>query len=233
MDGVEGIEVRDRVARFLTYEDYLDSQVSDADATYLSDQSTARALVELGYRGSGDTLTREAFEARKKSDAEKHLHREIAPKPLANMGRDLTGKPLLQALAAREELVRNGKLTCIIFLRDINARGQEVSGYIDYAHRLKTDAWEHIFSGAVRLTPRPSDLSFYNWETSNSTSNSTPNFAVIIEGPAGILFKSKRDRKVINVDPRANPGDNTTRTEVRTPEYAQAVIWDHFMRRKS
>ena len=53
-----------------------------------------------------------------------------------------TGKPverctLLSALAEREEANRNGKMTTIIFIRDRNQRGQEVSGYIDYAHRLK------------------------------------------------------------------------------------------------
>ena len=31
--------------------------------------------------------------------------------------------------------MRNGKLTTIIFIRDKNAKGQEVSGYIDYGHR--------------------------------------------------------------------------------------------------
>jgi hypothetical protein len=44
--------------------------------------------------------------------------------------------------------------------------------------------------------------------------------------------RPQRDRKVINVDPRANPGDNTTRTEVRTSECLQAVIFDHFTKRQ-
>ena len=80
-------------------------------------------------------LSKDEFEARKKADRENHLHKDAAPKPLASMGRDLTGHTLLQALAAREELVRNGKLTVILFIRDVNARGQEISGYIDYLHR--------------------------------------------------------------------------------------------------
>ena len=45
---------------------------------------------------------------------------------------------VLKALAEREENVRNGRLTTIIFIRDRNARGQEISGYIDYAHRYST-----------------------------------------------------------------------------------------------
>lgn len=56
---------------------------------------------------------------------------------------------------------------------------------------------------------------------------------VIADGEAGLLFKNKRDRKVVNVDPKAAPGDNTTRTEIRTPEYRQVVIYDHMTRRKS
>jgi hypothetical protein len=41
-----------------------------------------------------------------------------------------------------------------------------------------------------------------------------------------------RRLQVINVDPKSNPGDNTTRTEIRTGEYLQCVIYDHFTRRK-
>jgi len=80
--------------------------------------------------------------------------------------------------------------------------------------------------------PRPSDLSYYNWETQTSTSNSSPNFQVIADNETGLLFKNKRDRKVINVDPKSNPGDNSTRNEIRTHEYAQIVLYDHMTRRK-
>ena len=140
---------------------------------------------------------------------------------------------MLLALANREELVRNGKLTTIIFIRDKNPKKQEVSGYIDYALRLKTENFEPYFEKRKKLMPKPSDLSYYNWETQTSTSNSTPNFQVIADNETGLLFKNKRDRKVINVDPNANPGDNSTRTEIKTTEYLQVVIYDHMTRRKS
>ncbi|CAN0471943.1 unnamed protein product, partial [Ectocarpus sp. 8 AP-2014] len=146
---------------------------------------------------------------------------------------DLSASPFLLALGNREELVRNGKLTSIIFVRDVNSKGQEVSGYIDYAHRLRSTNFEPYFERRKKLMPRPTDLSYYNWETQTSTSTSTPNFQVIADGEAGLLFKNKRDRKVVNVDPKAPPGDNTTRTEIRTPEYRQVVIYDHMTRRKS
>ena len=137
------------------------------------------------------------------------------------------------SLAEREEMVRNGKLTTIIFIRDKNAKGQEVSGYIDYAHRLKTESFEPYFERKKKLMPRPSDLSFYNWETQTSTSNATPNFQVIADNEAGLLFKNKRDRKVINVDPKARPGDNSRRIELHSHEYTQVVLYDHVTRRKT
>eukprot|EP00967_Tisochrysis_lutea_P051157 scaffold63082_cov15-Tisochrysis_lutea.AAC.1 len=42
--------------------------------------------------------------------------------------------------------------------------------------RLKTENMEPYFDRKKRLMPRPTDLSFYNWETQTSTSNPTPNF---------------------------------------------------------
>lgn len=56
---------------------------------------------------------------------------------------------------------------------------------------------------------------------------------VVAENEKGLLFKNKRDRKVINVDPKAVPGDNSTRTELQTEEYIQAVIYDHVTRRRA
>ena len=114
------------------------------------------------YRGSGETLKREEFEARKEAAEQARLSKlRNAPKPLCSAGKDLSDFPFLHALAEREEMVpaslflctrrpaqccsclqvRNGKLTSIIFIRDKNHKGQEVSGYIDYAHRLKVSSY--------------------------------------------------------------------------------------------
>ena len=77
-------------------------------------------------------------------------------------------------------------------------------------------------------------FSFYNWETQTSTSNPTPNYQVIAENATGLLFKNKRDRKILNVDPKApTPGDNSVRTPIVTPRYIQVVIYDHITRRKT
>ncbi len=55
---------------------------------------------------------------------------------------------------------------------------------------------------------------------------------VLADESAGLLFKNKRDRKIVNVDPRAHPGDNSSRTELVTDEYLQVVIYDHISRRR-
>lgn len=142
-------------------------------------------------------------------------------------------RPFLRALAEREQFVRAGKLTTIIFLRDYNSKGQEVSGYIDYGHRLQTEDFRPYFAGKKKLLPRPTDLSYYNWETSTSTSSSSPNFQVLADEEHGILFKNRRDRKVINVDPRSETGDNSERVMIETEEFEQVVLYDHVTRRKS
>mmetsp|Transcript_5665 Transcript_5665/g.14333 ORF Transcript_5665/g.14333 Transcript_5665/m.14333 type:complete len:240 (-) Transcript_5665:186-905(-) len=222
------------IDEFETYEDYLDRQITSTDLYYLEDVELARQLVELGYRGNGEIIKREEFEARKEAaEAAIRARLDKKPKKLSSAGRNLDGYPLLQALAQREEAVRNGKLTTIVFIRDRNKKGQEVSGYIDYGQRLKSGGMDSVFDRKKRLMPKPTDLSFYNWETQTSTSNATTNFQVVADNAAGLLFKNKRDRKMINVDPRSKPGDNSTRTEVETDEYMQVVIYDHVTRRRS
>lgn len=222
----------DIVERFDSYEDYLDSQLTETDLNYLDDEEMGRQLVELGYRGSGDTLRREDFEARKRLLHERTNQKSSIPRQLASVDRDFSDYPFLQALASREELVRTGKLTTIIFLRDYNNKGQEVSGYIDLAHRMRVEDFIPIFERRKKLLPKPSDLSYYNWETQLSTSNSTPHYQVVADSAQGLLFKNKRDRKMINVNPESSPGDNTTRSELPTPEYVQVVFYDHSTRRR-
>jgi hypothetical protein len=58
-DRIDDTTTLDIVERFETYEDYLDSQLTANDMAYLEDEEMARQLVELGYRGLGDTIRRE------------------------------------------------------------------------------------------------------------------------------------------------------------------------------
>jgi hypothetical protein len=56
---------------------------------------------------------------------------------------------------------------------------------------------------------------------------------VIADSAQGLLFKNKRDRKIVNVNPESkDPGDNTTRVELTTSEYTQVVLYDHSTRRR-
>ena len=154
-----GDEGNDTVlADFSTYEEYLSSKIQDADLKYLGDSELAKQLVELGYRGSGETLKREEFEARKQAELANDSQKASEVKQLASANCDLSEYPFLHALAIREELVRAGKLTSIIFIRDVTASKQEVSGYIDYAHRLKTENFEPYFQRKKKLMPKVGDL---------------------------------------------------------------------------
>ncbi|KAM6266848.1 cilia- and flagella-associated protein 299 isoform 1-T1 [Spheniscus humboldti] len=140
---------------FRTYEQYLESQVTARDLHYLESEAVGRQLVELGFRGSGDVLRREEFEARAAAAA--GLAAAPPQKSLASVGKELKDN-FLRALAEREEANRTGKISSIIFIRDRNSHHQEVSAYIDYAHRLTTDNFEVYFSGKKRLFPRNTDL---------------------------------------------------------------------------
>jgi len=221
------------VTEFATYEDFLDSQITSLDLYYLEDEELARQLVELGYRGSGEVLKREEFNSRKAAAEASRLLKRSQQKALSHQGK-LLKTAFLQALAQREEANRSGKLTSIIFIRDKNSKKQEISGYIDYAHRLKSENFEPYFEGKKKLLPKPTDLSFYNWESNVAISNPTSNYQVIAENASGLLFKNKRDRKIVNVDPNAaSPGDNTVRTRIQSEGYIQIVIYDHVTRRKT
>ena len=81
--------------------------------------------------------------------------------------------------------------------------------------------------------PRPTDLSYLAWDSQFPTLNDSPNFKVDANSDAGLLFRNRRDRKVINVDPNKDtPGDGTHRVEIETDEYTQVVFFDHITRRK-
>ncbi|XP_070690002.1 cilia- and flagella-associated protein 299 [Pempheris klunzingeri] len=223
----------DSVAQFRVYEDYLDSKVTPMDLFYLKSRDLARELVEHGHKGT--VLSREEFEERKAAAQAADAARSNAvydrsrPTTLASAGKELKDN-FLKALAEREEANRSGKMTSVIFIRDHNTLGQEVSGYIDYAHRLKTQDFEPYFSGKKRLMPGRSDLCYYNWKTQVSASNPSPNFEVIYDDPNGLLFKNKRDKKILNVDPSSGPGEDSRRTFLQSDLYIHVVLYDHGVR---
>jgi hypothetical protein len=67
------------------------------------------------------------FEARKKLLVERSTQKHIVPRKLASLDKDLSSSVFLQALAEREESLRNGKLTTILFIRDKNNKVEVLS----------------------------------------------------------------------------------------------------------
>ena len=216
-----------------TYEEYLDDQMVPQDLFYLEDRDLARQLIEVGYHGKSEVLTPEQFSQRKQAQYEARKNQNAAQvKALTHESCPIEGKPFLMALAQREEALRNGRLTTILFIRDQKNKG-EVSGYIDLADRMRTQDFKHIFMKKKLLQPQASDLSYYNWEGQSCSINDSPNFRVDANSDAGLLFRNKRDRKVIYVNPDLeSPGDGTTRSEIECDEYTQVVFFDHTTRRK-
>ncbi|CAK9199698.1 unnamed protein product [Sphagnum jensenii] len=222
------------VNEFDTYEDYLDSQITPTDLFYLEDLELARQLVEMGYRSNAEIMSRVDFGQFKEIvESARMAAMQKVPKKHFSSGKDVSGYPFLLALQEREKPVRDGKLATVIFIRDFNSRGHEISGYIDYAERMRTDDLEPVFLHKCRFLPKEFDLSYYNWETKIAISNTTANWQVIAENETGVVLKNKKDRKVLNVNPTAGlPGDNSTRTSINSGEYKQIVIFDHVTRRK-
>ena len=125
-------------------------------------------------------------------------------------------------LAQREGLLRNGRLTTILFIRCIanNKNKSEISGYIDLAHRMKTEDFRPIFMKDEVLMPRTSDLSYFSFESQSCHLNDSSNFRTDANSEEGLMFRNKRDRKLINVNPSlSKAGDFTDRTELENPGY--------------
>ncbi|XP_067008934.2 cilia- and flagella-associated protein 299-like [Anabrus simplex] len=220
-----------RLLQFETYEEYLDSLVTPTDLCYLRSTCTARAIAELGYRNSGETLSREQFIKRRNDVVEALSPNNALNRPCSkNIQID---DPLLQELGMRERANRVGLLATIIFVRHFTKSGDEISGYIDYGERLKTENWIPFFQGKKRIWPRHTDLGFYHWKIGKSFCNSSDNYKAILDPNRGLLFQNRNDRKVVCVDPdQPSPGSNTNRIRIYTPKYAHVILYDHVVRRK-
>ena len=126
----------------------------------------------------------------------------------------------LEELAKREFDLRNGRMTTILFIRTLHNGKNEVSGYIDLAHRMKSEEFKNIFMNKVKIEPKISDLSYYSWESQLCYFNDSPNFRTDASSEEGLMFRNKRDRKLINVNPFiASPGDGTDRKTIECPYY--------------
>ncbi|GAU87908.1 hypothetical protein RvY_00694 [Ramazzottius varieornatus] len=222
----------DQIARkYATYEDFLDSQVNEMDMFYLEDRGIARTIKELGFHGNSEKITRTQFSERK---ADLTVIRKIEEFKSGAKYLYTDRDAFLLELARREDANLSGRLLTVIYVRDRNPKGQEISSYVDYAQRLRDDDFASIFAGRDRLVPKVTDLSHYNWDTNVSHSTNSPNFDVIFHGRGGIKLKCKKDRRLVHLDPNRKITDtnveDTSRTLVRSRSYAQVVLFDHYIR---
>nr|PNR53258.1 hypothetical protein PHYPA_009634 [Physcomitrium patens] len=137
------------VNEFQSYEDYLDSQITLTDLFYLEDLELARQLVEIGYRSNAEVMSRDDFAQYKvKAEAARQATIVKVPKKLFSAGKDVSGYPFLKT---------------VVFIRDYTKAGHEVSGYIDFAERMRTQDLKPVFLLKRKLLPEIYDLSYYNW----------------------------------------------------------------------
>jgi len=229
MDDDDNEMLDNTLEQFETYNDYLDSRMEENELFYLEDIELARQLIAVGSHGKGEIMTQEQFLQRKEAYQKAKKDRQNSNvKALAHATCPIEGDSFLMALAQREEALRNGRMTTIIFLRIANNGRNEISGYIDLADRMKTEDFRKIFMKKKLLVPKSSDLSFFNWDSNTTHLNDSANFRSDPNAKMGLQFRNLRDRKVINVNPDlSDPGDGTTREECISDDYTQVVFFDH------
>lgn len=227
--------------QYKTYTEFLDKFITDDDRLYLEDEDLARDVKELYAVNKGDIRSKEDFE-RKLKDLEKlDQVDEAKEKPLYSEGKSFKEGSFLWHLQQREYDVRNGRKSTIIFIRYRDVNNKELSGYIDFRERLKTDNFEDIFNEKKDLIPRPTDLSFYNWTSQKVFSNDSTFFRVDAGPKERLSFRNNTDRKIINVDLEflsKHPMTEVRRLPLfieneKEHGYQQIVIFDYETRSKN
>ncbi|GFR04016.1 cilia- and flagella-associated protein 299 [Trichonephila clavata] len=224
-------ELEKAVNAFMTYEDYLDSMITKDDLLFLEDKDMCRDLLSMEYHSNKRIIRREAFEETKAQKAAKIKEYKIREQRIC--GDEITTScKLMQELAKREKDNLNGCLATIIFIRDVNEKGEEVSAYIDFTHRLRTEDWILYFTGEKKIVPLETDLSFYNWTKGNSHHTSSTNFEVTPDTDTlKLFFVCKNDGYAIDVNPKIPIDELLFRLDLTDTNYEQAVIFDHVMDR--
>ena len=111
--------------------------------------------------------------------------------------------------------MRTGKLATIIYVRDFNAKGHEIAGYIDYAHRLRTTDFEAVFDGKKTIMPTPRDLSYFNWQTMNSAVTSSENWTVLTDDGAACSSNTRATGRLSTSTPTPSPGTTPRASTLR------------------
>ena len=188
------------VTEFETYSDFLATLVTADDRFYLEDEELAKSVKDLYSVNKGEIKSRKDFENRKREIEELNKVDDNKEKPLASEGKTFEPDSFLWHLQQREYEVRNGRKSTIIFIRYIDSNYKDISAYIDYRERLKTENFEDIFNRKKDLVPKPTDLSYHNWTIQKTSSMDSTFFRVDAGHKEKLSFRNNTDRKIINVD---------------------------------
>ena len=183
-----------------TYADYLDLFVTEEDKMYLEDEDLARDIKELYFINKGEIGSKEEFDKKKREILEMEREEDTKERPLYSLNMNYRKGSFLDQLKERENEVRNGRKSTIIFIRYKDKKGKETSAYIDFRERLKNEEMEGIFKEGKPFLPKPTDLSYYNWNIQKNISNDSTFYRVDAGPKERLSFKNNTDRKIINVD---------------------------------
>jgi hypothetical protein len=188
------------ISNYKNYYEFLGDFIKQEERMYLEDEDLARDVKELYEINKGDIKSEEDFNRRKREFEMRGHIDENKEKPLYSQGKTFPVGSFLYELASREQEVRNGRKSTIIFIRYKDIYGKEYSAYIDYRERLKNENFEDIFNGTKDLVPKQTDLSYYSWNQKKVCSNDSTFFRVDAAPKERLSFRNNTDRKTINVD---------------------------------
>lgn len=189
-----------KLSNFKNYYEFLGDFIKKEDRMYLEDEDLARDVKELYDINKGDIKNESDFIQKKLEIEMRGYIDENKEKPLFSQDKDFPAGTFLYELAIREQEVRNGRKSTILFIRYKDTNGKEYSAYIDYRERLKNDNFEEIFNGSKDLIPKTTDLSYYGWNQKKVCSNDSTFFRVDAAPKERLSFRNNTDRKTINVD---------------------------------
>eukprot|EP01066_Platyproteum_vivax_P020962 Platyproteum_vivax@DN8915_c0_g1_i1.p1 len=213
-------DLAEKLADFVTYEDYLDLFPTTEDKKYLSDKAIARDLIQVRHRET-DLVPLEEFlkvkrAGNRESEGETRLRQESR-----QLTFDLDEYPFLKELFRCEEEVREDN-NVILFLKCKSKRGQVVSGYIDLKQRLADEgSFTPYYLHTAKMIPKSTDLSFMNWslESCNYTNSST--FTVVLDKNSGVKFESRQG----TINPN-HISEAVKSTAVHTMECEMAIFFE-------
>lgn len=217
-------ETDEWLLEFPTYEDYLDHLITPRDLYHLRSKSIARRIIELGYHTEG-TLDRNTFYKRIKL-AERLLYLKNHPFDLCSKNIEIPDL-LMQELATREQACRRGEIFTIIFLKHIGKSQSPITAFIDYTDRLKTEDWKPFFEGTAKLSPKKTDLLYFDWKARKSIYNTSPYFKPMIDGKKGLVFEHIRDSNIMVIDTSSTIKSNPRRVRLLSEMYGQVVLYDY------